>query len=252
MAALRSRPNEPDVTPYYEQSGITIYHGDCRQILPLACDVIVTDPPYGIGWSRGVNHQRDSKAHDGIVGDEDTSLRDWMLDAMAGTPAIVFGSFYAPYPPRMQQVLVWRKPSDSGVVGSVTGFRRDAEPIYIIRPWPRRDVVWSSVLKSASEGISAIVTETGHPHTKPVDLMRQLLGTCPPGVVLDPFMGSGSTLVAAKLHGRRAIGIEIEERYCEIAAQRLQQEALPLEMESARHEALELPRDDDSVAGTLT
>lgn len=218
------------MTPYYEQDGIVIYHGDCREILPLPCDVIVTDPPYGIGWSRGVNRQRNSKAHDGIVNDEDTSARDWMLATMRETPAIVFGSFYAPYPSRLRQVLVWHKPADAGVVGSTTGYRRNAEPIYIVGQWPRRDVRWDSVLRSSQDSISAIATETGHPHTKPVDLMRQLLGACPSGVVLDPFMGSGSTLVAAKLHARPAIGIEIEERYCEIAARRLAQDVLPLSM----------------------
>jgi DNA modification methylase len=234
------------MTPYYQQSGITIYHEDCRDVLPVACAVIVTDPPYGIGWHRGVNHARASKAHDGIANDFDTSARDWMLETMRDVPAVVFGSFYAPYPAALKQVLVWHKPADAGVVGSVTGYRRDAEPIYIVGPWPQRSVKWSGVLKSASDSISAIATETGHPHTKPVDLMRQLIGACPDGVVLDPFMGSGSTLVAAKLHGRRAIGIEVDERWCEVAAVRLQQEALPL--------STDVPDDsqaDDAVAGDV-
>jgi len=166
--------------PYYEQSGVTIYHGDCRDVLPLPCDVLVTDPPYGIGWRRGVNHARNSKAHEGIVGDKDTSARDWVLSVMSDKPAIVFGSFYAPYPANLQQVLVWHKPADAGVVGSLTGYRRDAEPVFIVGPWPRRDVCWSGVLRSAIGSISTIATETGHPHTKPVDLMRQLIGACPP------------------------------------------------------------------------
>ena len=218
------------VRPYYAQDGITIYHGDCRDLLPVACAVMVMDPPYGIAWSRGVNHARASKAHPGITGDADTSARDWVLATLPDVPALVFGSFYAPHPLQLRQVLVWHKPADAGVVGSTTGFRRDAEPIYLVGPWPHRTVQWSGVLRSACRGISAVATATGHPHTKPLDLMRQLIGVCPDGLVLDPFMGSGSTLIAAKLHGRQAIGIEIDERYCEIAAQRLAQRVLPFEV----------------------
>lgn len=217
------------VRPYYEHDGITIYHGDCRDILPLPCDVLVFDPPYGINWRRSVNHARNSKAHEGICNDEDTSIRDSVLHAMPNHPAVVFGSFYAAPPVHVKQVLIWHKPLDAGVVGATTGYRRDAEPIYLVGPWPRRAVSCSGVLRSSIKSISAITTHTGHPHTKPVDLIRQLIDRCPTGVILDPCMGTGSTLVAAQLQNRPAIGIEIDERYCEIAAQRLAQQVLPFE-----------------------
>lgn len=218
-------------TPYYEQDGIVIYHGDCRSILPaLSFDVIVTDPPYGIRWSRGVNGARNSKAHGGILGDEDTSARDEMLALCGGRPAVVFGSFYAPYPDGTRQVLVWHKPADAGVVGATTGFRRDAEPVFLVGEWPIKTVRWPSVIRSSADGIAAIVTATGHPHTKPVDVVMRLIDACPPGIVADPFMGSGTTLVAAKRLGRQAVGIELDEAYCEVAAKRLAQGALPLEI----------------------
>ena len=216
------------VAPYYDADGITIYHADCRDVLPVACAAIVVDPPYGIQWKRSVNLARWSKAHDGIDGDTDTGVRDGLLAVMADTPAIVFGSFYAPFPLSLKQVLIWHKPPDSGLVGCTTGFRRDAEPIFLVGPWPVRKVQWSSVLRSSGQSIKTVAIETGHPHTKPVDLLRQLIGVCPPGVICDPCMGTGSTLVAAKLHGRKAIGIEVDERYCEIAARRLAQRVLPL------------------------
>ena len=218
------------MTPYYEQDGITIYHGDCREVCEwLQADVIVTDPPYGIGWSRGVNNARASKADNGIQNDQDVSARDGALAMVLGKPSVVFGSFYAPYPANVRQVLVWHKPADAGIVGSVTGYRRDAEPIFLVGEWPIKTVRWSSVLQGAAAFRGHTAADTRHPHAKPESLIWQLIRGCPDGVVADPFMGSGTTLVAAKRLGRKAIGIELEEKYCEIAAKRLAQGALPME-----------------------
>ena len=213
--------------PYYEHAGITIYHGDCREILPTLgkFDLLLTDPPYGIGLSRGINHQRASKQHEGIQNDEDTSCRDQMLELMGDQKGVLFGSFYAPFPANTKQVLVWQKPADSGLVGSVTGFRRDAEPIFLTGLWPVQTVRWSSVM-GGLRGMSSITTETGHPHTKPVELLESLIIKANPATILDPFMGSGTTLVAAKNLGRKAVGIELEEQYCEIAVRRLSQEVM--------------------------
>jgi len=213
--------------PYYQDEAVTIYHGDCREIAPTIEKpaVIVSDPPYGIGWSRGVNNARASKQHSGILNDQDTSCRDEMLAIFPDIPAVLFGSFYAPFPQNLKQVLVWKKPADSGLVGSVTGFRRDAEPIFLVGPWPVKTCQWSSVL-SDSKGMSAVTSETGHPHTKPIGLLIQIIERVQGGVILDPFMGSGSTLRAAKDLGRRAVGIELDECYCETAARRMGQEVL--------------------------
>ena len=146
-------------------------------------------------------------------------------------PCIVFGSFYAPYPANVKQVLVWGKGGDAGVVGSTTGFRRDAEPIFLIGPWPVVPVERSSIIHtSTGQGMSCAAT--GHPHTKPLPLIISLLQAFHHGNVLDPFMGSGTTLVAAKQLGRKAIGIELDEKYCETAARRLQQEVLDLAVNS--------------------
>jgi site-specific DNA-methyltransferase (adenine-specific) len=131
----------------------------------------------------------------------------------------------SPQPARLRHTLFWQKPDDCGVVGSTTGYRRDVETIYLLDPWPITLVQWSSVIRSSVGGQRAYTTGD-HPHAKPVDLMRTLITRAPAGVVADPFMGSGTTLRAAKDLGRKAIGIEIEERYCEIAAKRLAQEVL--------------------------
>jgi DNA modification methylase len=217
------------INPYYQDDGITIYCGDCRDILPTLelVDSVLTDPPYGIGWKRSENKKRNSKAATGIQNDQNTSVRDEALLELLGLPCIVFGSFYAPFPQNLRQVLIWIKGGDAGVVGSTTGFRRDAEPIFLIGQWPVVPVKRSSAIHT-STGQGRCCAATGHPHTKPLPLIRLLLEILP-GVVIDPFMGSGTTLVAAKQLARKAIGIEIEEKYCEIAVKRLAQGVLSFE-----------------------
>jgi hypothetical protein len=103
------------VSPYYDDGTCVIYHGDCRVIVPgLAFDVVVTDPPYGIGWRRGANPARLSRPHDGILNDDSTEARDDLLRLCADVPALVFGSFYAPAPQGVRQVLVWHKGDTQG------------------------------------------------------------------------------------------------------------------------------------------
>lgn len=217
--------------PYYADDLVTLYHGDCREITDwLSADVLVTDPPYGIGWRRGTNNARSSRAHAGIANDHDTSARDAALNLWGDRPGLVFGSFYAPAPPH-RHLLVYRKPPDAGVVGSTTGWRRDIEPVYLTGPWPQRTARWSSVLETVTRNAgspSSPAGRYGHPHAKPLDVMETLIDACPPGDIADPFAGSGSTLVAARNLGRRAIGVELDERYCETIATRLAQSALPL------------------------
>jgi DNA modification methylase len=208
--------------PYYEDDLVTLYHGDCLSTLEwLDADVLVTDPPYGIAWKKGTNRKAKSYAHAGIVNDHDTATRDEALDAWGDRPGVVFGSWRAAFPMDRRQTLVWRKPVDAGVVGSTTGFRLDTELIFLTGPWPRRNPVVSSVL-TTDGGKNAYLGE--HPHSKPVAIMQQLIEFTT-GVVADPFAGSGATLVAAASLGRRAIGVEIDERYCELIAKRVGQQS---------------------------
>ena len=218
------------MTPYYQDDHVTLYHGDCREITEwLSGDVMVTDPPYGRGWRQGDTGSRrgwKSDAHPGIAGDESTDLRDVVLARWAPRPAVCFGDLLMPPPVRAQQVLVYDKGDSAGFAGPVAGFRRNVEGIYLVRMPAGGLGGASSVLRSAGIEPPNLAKQAGHPHAKPVDILRRLIDACPPGVVVDPFAGSGSTLRAAKDLGRRAIGVELDERYCEIAANRLGQEVL--------------------------
>ena len=223
--------------PYYSDDLVTLFLGDCREVTEwLAADVMVTDPPYGIGWcSRGgwtnAYGGGRSKSQEGIANDADASVRDEALEAWGGRLALVFGDVLKHHPAGVAQVLFYEKSDDAVVRGSHAGFRRDVEAVFMLGPWPAGVGGRSSVLRSNGRvaGPRGFAVRHGHPHAKPVDVMETLISACPPGVIADPFAGSGSTLVAARNLGRRAIGVELDERYCELAARRLAQMTLPLQ-----------------------
>lgn len=211
--------------PYYEENGITIYHADCHEILPHLpkVDLVLTDPPYGIGYVHGAENIPNATKFAGVavIGDDQPFDPSFLLEF--GSVILWGANHFKQHLPHGGQWLVWDK--RCGVVP-----QRDTSDVEIAwRSGPRRADrlfrhVWDGFLKDSERGQARM-----HPTQKPVPLMAWCLSLEPDAqTILDPFMGSGTTLRAAKDLGRKAIGIEIEEKYCEIAAKRLAQEVLPL------------------------
>lgn len=212
--------------PYYEKDGIVIYHADCRDVLPFVgeFDLCLTDPPYGYEYaSNRICETTTAKwMKTAIANDSDESLRDWVLERCGDFA--VFGNTKTTAPSGTKQTLVWDKGPASGMGDLSFPFKPSFEFIYV------GGTMWAG---SRDEGVLKnfwIVSRASmgrvHPNEKPKDLLAYLLGKHTGNCILDPFMGSGTTLVAAKQLGRKAVGIEIEEKYCEIAALRLAQEVM--------------------------
>lgn len=211
------------MTPYYEHAGITIYHGDCREVADLwrglrthSFDLTLTDPPYGHGakWSGGT-WASDPMYADAKQWDAETIPDADLLSVLAFSPyAAVWGGNYYRMPPS-RCWLSWVKSSQMQTMADF-------------------ELAWTNFDKPAKlirEGRNPD-GKRWHPTQKPESVMRWVIFQTPIPVssVFDPFLGSGSTLVAAKRLGIGGVGIEKEERYCEIAAKRLAQEALPLDL----------------------
>lgn len=220
--------------PYYQDDLVTLYHGDCREITEwLAADVLVTDPPYGRSWRQGDTGKGRgwaSDRHDGIANDHDPTVRDAALALWGGTRrAIVFGDLMLAPPGGTKLVLIYDKGSSAGFTGAIAGVRRNVEAVYLLGKWPSGLGGRSAVVSTAVSTGGNLARKAKHPHAKPHDVMAELLSlTTDARTIADPFAGSGSTLLAAKLLGRRAIGVEVDERYCAVVADRLSQSVLPI------------------------
>lgn len=206
--------------PYYDDGQCVIYHGDCREILPrVAGDAVVSDPPYGVGF--------DYDQHDDDLDDWFELMDEVIPAARAVAPFVVVQScainrldwWYKNHRP--DWLIAWHKGSPGHV--AKVGFN-DWEPLLA---WGRPKRPMHDHFHTRC-GFTENVN--GHPCPKPIEWANWLVDRAAPtgGTVIDPFLGSGTVARAAKNLGRKAIGIELSERYCEIAAQRLGQEVLDL------------------------
>jgi len=213
--------------PYYSDDLVALYLGDCLEVTDwLEADVLITDPPYGMAYESNRNRdKRNTKIGRPVTGDTDTTTaRTDCLQMWGGDrPALVFGTWRVERPAKVKAVLVWHKIRAGGMGDLSMPWAPTHEEIYVLGSGfvGRRS---DSVLP-VRPLMSADLDRPNHPTPKPVPLMAQLIAKTT-GTVADPFAGSGSTLVAAKRLGRRAIGVELEERYCEVTAKRLAQGVL--------------------------
>lgn len=203
--------------------GVTLYLGDCREILPTLgnFDVVVTDPPYGMSYKSGRATDALWIAGRTITNDHSTEARDAILALIGNTPALVFGTRKIEPPQRTRMVLTWDKGPALGMGALDLPWKPSSEEIYVLGRGfvGARDE--SNVL-SCPPVHSMAKNGRVHPTEKPVALIKRLIRKCPLGVILDPFMGSGTTGVAAVNLGRKFIGIEIEPKYFDIACRRIQ------------------------------
>jgi DNA modification methylase len=216
--------------PYYEDDSVTLYLGDCLEATEwLEGDVLVTDPPYGVKWSTGGMSNARVALVETIKGDEDIAARDSVLELWGDRPAVVFGSWKVDRPKDTRHRLIWHKKANIPGMRSTPWYSADEE-IYILGKGfggkPEQNVL---VTTDRRDGAYGEVARLGHPTPKPVGLMERLIAKCPEGVIVDPFAGSGATLLAARNLGRKAIGVELEEKYCELIANRLSQQAFIFE-----------------------
>lgn len=225
-------------TPYYDDGkGIVIYHGDCRDILPElpdgSVDLVLTDPPYGIRdvplltGGRDPRRRRDNTYHPPSTWDTDFPSEHAKLVGQVADVVAWFGNWRkrteaeAAIGMPIRCEIVWAKDMHTGppCPAAMQDERMWVFADHGIQPKCFETTIWQ-------ESVIPTWKYRYHRNQKPVSLLLRALRWLPGGAVVDPFMGSGTTLVAAKRMGMPAIGIEIEERYCEIAAKRLAQGVL--------------------------
>lgn len=214
------------IKPYYQDNYVTLYHGDCRDILPHLepVDLVLTDPPYGIGEAAGANKSRGKMAIAKDYGDDNWDndpIPQDLINQLINQPAVIFGGNYYAMP-ASQCWFVWDKQNGA------TDFA-DCELAWTNLPGAVRRIsyVWNGMIKQRPE-------QRWHPTQKPLDVMKwcitqadtKLKNTV--ATILDPFAGAGTTLRAAKDMNRKSIGIEREQKYCDVIIKRLRQEVLPL------------------------
>jgi site-specific DNA-methyltransferase (adenine-specific) len=228
------------MTPYYQDEAVCIYHGDCREVLPhlFRVDAVIADPPFGIGF-KYESHDDTPEGYGQFVWSVIEAAESLCAPA---SPVFVWQAMpnvrrFAEWFPRNYRVFAAAK---NFVQMRPTPMQYAYDPVLVW--WTEGEKPWTAGTSSRdfhvgnTAGIISRKThEKSHPCPRPLDQVEHIVAQWvkPGGTILDPFMGSGTTLVAAKRLGRKAIGIERERKYCDLAVERLSQGALGLELGSS-------------------
>jgi len=226
--------------PYYQDSAVTIYHGDCRGILPgVRADLAITSPPYNLGDNHHTGNKRVFAYSDSMP---EADYQSWQVEILNLIALSCRGDLFYNHKDRIKGG--WLIKPDEWIGRTV--WRQKQEIVWFQRsqnfdkcrfyPFTER-IYWLSRDGSSTRfenrvnlhdvwNIKPEGTNGEHARAFPCEIPIRIIQCCEPNITLDPFMGSGTTLRAAKDLGRKAIGIEIEEKYCEIAAKRMAQEVL--------------------------
>ena len=233
------------MTPYYEDDLVTLYHGDCREVLASfderSVDCVITDPPYSERTHRNATSNKAGERDHALSGERGFSswteddlrgllaslgrvTRRWVVATLDYHHAVAFDGD----PPEGLRVLrlgVWVKTNPTPQISGDRPAQGWESIAYMHRADERP--TWNGGGRHGNF-VSPIAPPEGHPTAKPLPMVADWvrLFSNPGDTVLDPFVGSGTTLRAAKDEGRKVIGVELEERYCEIAAKRLAQDTL--------------------------
>jgi DNA modification methylase len=228
------------ITPYYEEQGITIYNADCLDVMkelePKSIDLILTDPPYVIG-AKGCGLAGNRKYLKDITSANidkgfDIQIFSLLTELNKAPNLIIFSSkeqidLYikeAKDNSLNWQLITWNKTNPTPLTNN--NYLPDTE--YIFHIWKDKKLGGNYDTKRKFYVTQLYKNDFDHPTVKPLEIISNLMinGSKENELILDPFMGSGTTLVAAKKLNRRAIGIEISKKYCDIAIGRLSQQEL--------------------------
>lgn len=212
------------LTPYYDHAGITLYHADCRDVLPyLGPGLIIGDPPYGVKEQtnraeRGRSNEAASYDLPPVIGDDQPFDPRWLLTY----PRLILwgANHYADRLPPSSAWRIWDKRA-----GTTPDDNADCELAWTSLGGPARiySHLWRGMIKASERG-----ERREHPTQKAIQVMEWLiLNDAQPGeLIIEPYLGRGPAVIAAKWLGYPAVGCDLDERYCELTARRLTQEVL--------------------------